>query len=239
MLQKLNTSFFYKNIFININEKRKLLLIKYNKNLQNILDIKLINYITLSGKFLKQETKEKTGNDNIRTGKIFASEYNYDGKLKFEGEYLNGKKWNGKGYDKNKNVIYELKNGDGFIKIFYTENKLKFEGEIKKGEKNGNGKEYDKNGNVIYELKNGNGFIKEYGYNLNLIFEGNYLNGERNGKGKEYYLNKLIFEGEYLNGEKNGQGKEYDQKGKLLYEGEYLNGKIWNGKTREFIIGKI
>ena len=29
----------------------------------------------------------------------------------FEGEYLNDKKWDGKGYDLKNNIIYELKKG--------------------------------------------------------------------------------------------------------------------------------
>ena len=36
----------------------------------------------------------------------------------FEGEYLNGKKWNGKGYDKKGNIIYQLNNGNGNIKLY-------------------------------------------------------------------------------------------------------------------------
>ena len=51
-------------------------------------------------------------NNNIN-GK--GKEY-YDGKLIFEGEYLIDKKWNGKGYDSLKNIIYELKDGKGIIK---------------------------------------------------------------------------------------------------------------------------
>ena len=34
------------------------------------------------------------------------------GKLEFEGEYLFNKKWNGKGYDENGNILYELINGN-------------------------------------------------------------------------------------------------------------------------------
>ena len=40
-----------------------------------------------------------------------GKEYYDDGKLKFEGEYLNGKEWNGKGYDiNNNNIAYKIKN---------------------------------------------------------------------------------------------------------------------------------
>ena len=67
---------------------------------------------------------------------------NYDGKLIFEGEYLNGK---GKEY--------------------YDNGKLKFEGEYKNGKRNGKGKEYYINGKLKFEGEylngkkwNGNGY---------------------------------------------------------------------------------
>ena len=78
--------------------------------------------------------------------------------MEFEGEYLYNKKWNGKGYDENDNIIYELKNGNGNVKEYYDDGKIKFEGEFKNGNK-WNGKGYDNNGQ--------------------LEFEGDYLNGER------------------------------------------------------------
>ena len=52
-----------------------------------------------------------------------GKEYYYNGELEFEGEYLNGKKWNGKGYFQD-NIIYEIKNGNCFIKE-YDDYKLK------------------------------------------------------------------------------------------------------------------
>ena len=79
---------------------------------------------------------------------------------------MNGKWWNGKGYEENENISFEIKDGKGFVKeygpILFE---LKFEGEYVNGERNGKGKEY---------------------YNDYLDFEGEYLNGKRNGKGKEY-----------------------------------------------------
>ena len=135
-----------------------------------------------------------------------------DNVLIFKGEYLNGKKWNGKQYIQNygKDEIYEIKNGKGFLVELDRDY---YEGEFLNGERNGKGKEYF-NGNKIK-------------------FEGEYLNGKRNGKGKDYYFEgNLKFEGEYLNGKRNGKGIEYfNLKGKKIrYEGEYLNGKKWNGK---------
>ena len=130
----------------------------------------------------------------------------------FEGEYLEGKKWNGKGYDKNGNIIYELKDGNGFFIEYDVEygERIEFEGEYKNGEKNGKGKEY---------------------FDGILVFEGEFKNGKRNGKGKEYFDGQLVFEGEYLEGKIwNGKGKEYDTgTDVLLFEGEYVNGKRWNG----------
>ena len=103
--------------------------------------------------------------------------------MEYEGEYYLYKKYNGKGFDKYGNIIYELKNGTGKVLEYDFEGKLMFEGEYLKGLKNGK--------------------AKEYYYNGNLTFEGEYLNGKRNGKGKEYYFDGvLMFEGEYLNGER-------------------------------------
>ena len=38
--------------------------------------------------------------------------------IEFEGEYLYDKKWNGKGYDENGNIIYQLINGNGKVKEY-------------------------------------------------------------------------------------------------------------------------
>ena len=37
------------------------------------------------------------------------------GKRRFEGEYLNGKKWRGKGYAPNGKLLYEIIDGKGLI----------------------------------------------------------------------------------------------------------------------------
>ena len=136
-------------------------------------------------------------------------EYSYKKSSQFSGEYLNGKRWNGRGYDKDGNFLYEIKDGKGFIKEKYY-NGSKFEGEFLNGEKNGKGKEYDF---VLGEVS----------------FEGEDLNGKRHGKGKEYnYKGELKFEGEYIYDQRI-KGKEYHFE-YLEYEGEYLFDKKWNGK---------
>ena len=74
--------------------------------------------------------------------KLKGKEY-INGRLEYEGEYLFNKKWNGKGYDENGNIIYELKNGNGKFKDYDEYGKLYFEGEYLNGKLNGRGKEYN------------------------------------------------------------------------------------------------
>ena len=95
------------------------------------------------------------------------------GELKFEGEYLNGNKWNGNGYDNNNNIAYSLKDGKGLIKEYDIFDNLIYEGEYLNEKRHGKGKEY---------------------YIGKLIFEGEYLNGERHGKGKEYNSDGKLIE---------------------------------------------
>ncbi len=60
-------------------------------------------------------------------------------KIKFDGEYINGKMWKGKGYDINGNLIFELKKGKGTMKEIDINGNVIFEGEYLNGEKH-NGK---------------------------------------------------------------------------------------------------
>ena len=199
MLKNIKSIYFVERLFTYVDDKDKLDIIKYNKNIQKILDISLINYKFFSKRYIIYEKNGK--------GKEYDK---YSDKLLFEGEYINGKR-NGKG------IEYDYKDGNSY---------LKFEGEYLNGKKwNGDG--YDDEYNIVYSLKDGKGLIKKYDINGSFQFEGEYLKGEINGKVKEYDKNgHLIFEGEYLNGKRNGKGKEYnDYNGKLRFEGEYLNGK--------------
>ena len=68
-----------------------------------------------------------------------GKEYIYGDIIRFDGEYLNDKKWNGKGYDEHGNIIYELKNGKGVVKDFCLENS---QYEYLYAKKNGKGKIY-------------------------------------------------------------------------------------------------
>ena len=63
-------------------------------------------YYNKNNRIIKYE-----GEYSIKHGK--GKEYYNNGKLKYEGEYLNDKMWNGKRYKKNKKdeLKYEIKNG--------------------------------------------------------------------------------------------------------------------------------
>ena len=184
MFKNVKSFYFLRIIFSFVDEKQKLELIKYNKSLQEIINITIINYKFFSEKYIEYEPNGK--------GKEFYSLYD---KLIFEGEYLNGKR-NGKGkeYDfLNGDLIFEgeylsgKRNGKG--KEYNKYGRLIFEGEYLYNNKY-NGKGYDEDGNIIYELINGNGKVQEYDFDHRLTYEGDYLNGKRHGKGKEYFYHK-------------------------------------------------
>ena len=91
MLKNIKASYFLRVLFSFVDEKKKLQLIKYNKSLEEILNISLTNYKYFSGKYIIYEANGK------------GKEY-FNGKLRFEGEYLNGKR-NGQGKEYNDNGI--------------------------------------------------------------------------------------------------------------------------------------
>ena len=90
-------------------------LLKYNKKLQKINNISLINYKFFSGKYIIYEELGK--------GKIYNA---FNNKLIYEGELLNGKK-NGKGkeYGYNGDLIFEGEFLNGKRVIKGKENKFK------------------------------------------------------------------------------------------------------------------
>ena len=183
-------------LFSFLSEKQKLEIIVHNKELQKKLDITIEDYKRIREIYRKGKRNRKGKEYYIpfnimifegeylngkRNGK--GKEYYINGKLRFIGEYLNGKIWNGKGFSRQCKIEFEINKENGKGKEYYFIDELRFEGEYLNGERNGKGKEYDSDGK--------------------LEFEGEYLNGERNGKGKEYHINgELRFEGEYLNRKK-------------------------------------
>jgi len=154
MLEQINSAYMLK-IILNYMDKRQILkLIKYNKLLQNKIEVNLIDYHFFSDRIIIFDTTKK----NIEG--FHKNEYQFEGKylrrrkgkeydiqyneLLFEGEYLNGKR-HGKGeeYDDNGLLIFkgEYLNGkrSGKGKYLYenisAEIRVKFEGEYLEGKK--------------------------------------------------------------------------------------------------------
>ena len=150
MLKNVKSIYFLRFIFSLVDEKQKLELIKYNKSLQENLNVTLINYKYFSGKYIEYELNGKGKEYNFDGELIFegeylngkrngkGKEYYNNGKLEYEGEYLLNNKYNGKGYGEKGNIIYELKNGTGKVKE-YLGDILVFEGEYLNGLRNGKG----------------------------------------------------------------------------------------------------
>ena len=85
MLKNIKSLYFIRFLFLYVDEKQKLKIIKYNKALQKNIDITIINYKYFTGRYIIYESK------------TIGKEYDgFNGQLLFEGEYLNGKR-NGKG----------------------------------------------------------------------------------------------------------------------------------------------
>ena len=157
------------------------------------------------GEYLNGKRHGKGKEFNSNESLLFEGEYlngkrngkgkEYNGSfLIFECEYLNGKKWNGRGYDFNKNIIYEIRNGNGLIK------------------------EYERNYVLLIDQHDLNGDLPNLKIKYKLKFEGEYINGSIYANAKEYNKDgKLIFEGQYLNGKK-WNGKGYDDDGNIIYE---------------------
>ena len=88
-----------------------------------------------------------------------GKEYDYNGRVVFEGTYSNGRRFHGKEYDDNGRLVFEG---------VYDDNLRK------------HGTEYDHNGRLVFEgaYDNGRRFHgKEYDANGRLVFEGDYFFG--------------------------------------------------------------
>ena len=123
---------------MNIYERKKLKLVKYNKNIQQKIDVNIKNYKLFKRKYViydKNGLAKEFGlfdNKLIQEGEYLNGERNGRGKeynditsVLFEGEFKKGKKWN--------NI--NLKDGKGYLKE-YKNNRLIFEGEYLNGERN-------------------------------------------------------------------------------------------------------
>ena len=97
MLENIKSVYILRHILSNVSEKKILLLIIHNKRLQSKLNKSFFHYPILSGKYIIYESPNKA--------KIYNA---FDDSIMYEGEYSNGKK-NGKikEYDKNGKLLFE------------------------------------------------------------------------------------------------------------------------------------
>ena len=166
-LRDIKSSNIIKEIFSFMNKKQILNIIIYNKELKKMLLFNIEDYIKISGKYKIEEKNEKGREYELNKDKLKiigkrngkGKEYFNNGKLKFGGEYLDGKIWTGKGYTKKGNMVYQITNGTGHIKVYDNDRELIFEGEYLNGKRNGKGKEYDYFGILKYEAEYLNGSI--------------------------------------------------------------------------------
>ena len=191
MVKRIKSLFLFKTIFSYLPQEVKFKLVRNNKAYQKKINLNFLDYKLFTGKYIVYEEKGKVKEynsytddlifeggylNNKRNGK--GKEYNNKGELIFEGEYLNGIKWE----------------GDHRIKYLINDDKINKTNKDKKLVSKGKKiklKEYDDEGDLIFEgdylYKYRNGKGKEYYKDKSLLFEGDYINGKRNGFGKEYY----------------------------------------------------
>ena len=245
MLKYVHSKFIIRILFFHINEKVKLKLVKYNKSLQNIIHVDLINYKLYKGNYVIYDSngigKEYNSfNDKLvykgeyskgeRNGK--GEEYDYEGKLIYEGEFLNGKR-NGKGKEyKGGNLIFEGEylNGKRWIK---NDSNIKLINII-------NGKvniiDHRKISNIKIEYLNendektndNNKLLIGVGYIDKKLHFNNFIE-KKNNFMQKYNSPNVIYELQ------NGKLYiiEYNDYEDLKYEGEFFNGKR-NGKGKEY-----
>jgi len=155
-------------------------------------------------------------------------EYYKDGSIKYEGDWVNGKReGNGKAVYKNGDYyIGSFKNNfrDGKGIEYYKNGNIRYEGDWVGGKKEGYGKKIDEDGEYyIGQWKNNirHGKGVDYSKDGKIIFEGDYVNGMFEGNGI-LYISEGKYIGQFKDGLYHGKGKLYNEKGILVYEGDFI-----------------
>ena len=192
--------------------------------------------------YLKEEEKEKGTeikplNNNefyvgdLENGKIAI--YYSDGKLKYEGDRINGN-FEGKGtYYYKRGNRYEgewkkgLKHGKGILYYDLEATKKRYEGNYIKGEFEGKGIYYWNDGSYyegdfIKGLKHGYGVYIKDG---NIKYKGHFLNDKYGGEGEYYCSNGDYYIGDFKDGLKHGKGTLYNKKGEIIIKGKFVCNK--------------
>ena len=120
LYKSVKSFYIFKKIFRNLDERKKLNIIKYNINLVTKFGINIDYVKKISGKYkingingYGEEYNQKTNYlifegeylKGKRNGK--GKEYDRNGNLIFEGEYLHDERTKGKEYDNDGNLIFE------------------------------------------------------------------------------------------------------------------------------------
>ena len=129
MLNNIKSKYILKLILSFTEEKTKFKIIKYNKQLQSKLDMTIVTYRTLSGKYIIYENNNK--------GKKKGKKYNINDKILYEGEFLNGER-NGKGKEY-------------YCNCLFNRTTVLFEGEYLHGKRNGKGKEISHLNKILFK----------------------------------------------------------------------------------------
>ena len=164
--KNIKSNYILQNIFSYIDKPIFLKIVYCSKSIQKKLGITIDDFKNVSRKILRKEksfsilekevdtvyiqgTDIKVFKGHYKNGKKNGKgkEYYTNKKKKFEGNYFNGIKISGTGYDKFGNVIYKIENKKVIEK--YKNGKPVFKGEYLNGKKY-NGIGYDINGNKVY-----------------------------------------------------------------------------------------
>ena len=169
-----------------------------------------------------------------------GKEYYTNGRIRFDGLWVDGQMDSGIMYDFNENIIFNGKFKDFAydkgIEYYNNNEKKKYEGSYKNGKWNDtNGKLYDMNNNKYYEGNITDGVVLGYGIsyhpNGKKCYEGNWLNNKYNNFGIEYDINgNMIYYGNWVNGFKQEFGILFNNN-KPIYKGYFFKNKR-HGKGR-------
>jgi len=159
--------------------------------------------------------------------------YNKKGKIKYEGNFYDGKfTANGKFIYDNGNYyegqfINGVKQGKGII---YNKNgDILYEGEFNSGKPEGKGKYINENGDYyIGDFKNGLSHGKGILYykNGNIKYDGDFVDDKFEGEGKYIWENGNYYIGKFKNDLRHGKGVLYNKDENIRYEGDFLYGKF-------------
>ena len=197
---------------------------------------------------LREEEKEKGTeikplNNNefyvgdLENGRIAI--YYSDGKLKYEGDRINGD-FEGKGtYYYKRGNRYEgewkkgLKHGRGILYYDLEATKKRYEGNYIKGEFEGKGIYYWDDGSYyegdfVKGLKHGYG--NHYQKDGKLKYKGHFFNDKYGGEGVYYCSNGDYYIGDFKDGLKHGKGTLYNKNGDIIMKGKFVSNKYQDTK---------